>query len=96
MINLHSPRNTRNKGKSHRRITRRSTPPNGVWATRGDGLNSSTTWPRRCYVNDFLVLFVDEYQSRKSRVFNNLAPVKRVVQQEIDATNRRGAVRYNL
>jgi len=52
--------------------------------------------PRRCHVNGFLVLFVDEYQSGKCRAFNNLAPVKRLVQQEIDVTNRPGAVSYNL
>ena len=73
--------------------------PHTVCASRGDGLNSSRTRSDKAGAvlsQGFLAFFLNNWQSRKPRIFKALACAKQSFQREVEVTKLLGAFRYNL
>jgi hypothetical protein len=74
-------------------------PTHRFCATRGDGLNSTGRTPDNAapvLSIGFLAFFLNNWQSRKPRLFNAVASAKRPFQREVEVTKLLGAFRYNL
>jgi hypothetical protein len=94
--NLHPPRD---KGHSHHHFAKLSITHTPFALLAAMVLNSTGTRPDKpqpVLSQGFLAFFLNNWQSRKPRIFKALASAKRPFQREVEVRKLLGAFRYNL